>query len=44
MIPISALHGDNILDPSSKSPWYRNSAEGSSEREAGWTVVGAMDD
>jgi sulfate adenylyltransferase subunit 1 len=24
-IPISALHGDNVVDPSSKMPWYKGS-------------------
>ena len=31
-IPVSALHGDNILEPSSKSPWYE-----------GPTVVNCLD-
>ena len=31
-VPISALHGDNILEPSSKSPWYE-----------GPTVVNCLD-
>ncbi|MCJ1250923.1 hypothetical protein MMC30_008151 [Trapelia coarctata] len=43
-IPISALHGDNILDPSSKSPWYKELAEGSLEKEPSWTVIQAMDE
>ncbi|OCK76185.1 elongation factor 1 alpha, partial [Lepidopterella palustris CBS 459.81] len=43
-IPISGLHGDNLIDPSSNCPWYTGWVkQGAGGSETGKTLIDVID-
>ena len=43
IIPVSGLSGDNLLEGSSKSPWYSSQENVTQESEHGITLIAALD-